>query len=61
VIALQELKNAALFYTVGLPLVIILTFVWGAVTEIAGYIAVALMVIYPLQCLYRKLREKARA
>lgn len=58
---MQELKNAALFYTVGLPLVIILTFVWSAVTEIAGYIAMALLVIYPLQCLYRKLQEKARA
>ena len=58
---MQELKNAALFYTVGLPLVIILIFVWGAVTEIAGYIAMASLVIYQLQCLYRKLREKARA
>jgi phosphotransferase system glucose/maltose/N-acetylglucosamine-specific IIC component len=57
----QELKNYGLFLAVGLPLLVPVLFLWSAITEAAGYIALGLMVVYPIVSLFRWVKERVRA
>lgn len=57
----RELKNYGIFLVVGLPLLLPLILIWATITEIAGYIALAMIPVYITVHTYRWITERVRA